>query len=392
MHWGRGRIALLISISAIVVAASFLVHATTIPSRSDLLSVVPGSKSFDHNIRPVDYYIMKGGNGDRSGVAFITSAVPPDVSGYGGEIDVLVGMDMSGRITGVRILGHSESPDFMGRVIGAGLLQRFVGREHGDAFSDIEAITGATLTSQAIIDDIKTAIPAVAGEVLKDARKLPTGGGILDVQNLRLAGVLAMIIASVVAASLSRGRLLRVGVLILSVAVIGIWQNTPITIGNLVDFRNLRISFSAGLPITILIIFAFVAALAKGNLYCSYLCPFGALQTIAAKLRLPKVCPSKITMKNMEYLRLLMAIIAIYAIAGTGSIAFRFIEPFSLCFSHEPDRMALMQASVVIVAAMFVRRVWCRFFCPTGLIFDLFAMLGAKIRHGLKGHGLRSKK
>lgn len=385
-RWSVRKIILLL-IPAVVIAASFLVHATTIPSRSDLLSVVPGSKSFDHNIRPVDYYIMKGGNGDRVGVSFITSAVPPDVSGYGGEIDVLVGMDMSGRITGVRILGHSESPDFMGRVIGAGLLQRFVGREHGDAFSDIEAVTGATLTSQAIIDDIKTAIPAVAGEILKDARKMPTGGGILDVQNLRLAGVLAIIIAAIIAISLPRIKILRVIVLVSAVGVIGVWENIPITIGALVDFRNLQISFSAGLPILILIIFAFIAALVKGNMYCSYLCPFGALQTGAAKVGLPKICPSKAAVGNMEYLRWIVAIVSIYEIAATGSIAFRSIEPFALCFSHEPDRPALIQAAVVMAAALFVGRVWCRFFCPTGLILDLFAMLGAKIRHGIRHHG-----
>ena len=91
------------------------------------------------------------------GAAFVTTSIDPQVSGYRDEIDVLVGIDLEGKITGAKVVGHRETPELMQRVLDSGYLSRFVGRIAGDDFGDIEAITGATVTSQAIANDIRTA-------------------------------------------------------------------------------------------------------------------------------------------------------------------------------------------------------------------------------------------
>lgn len=354
------------------------------PAASDLLSVVPGATSFDHRIRPLDFYRMKDASGGTIGAAFITSLIPPVVVGYRGEIDVLVGIDREGQITGAKILGHRETPEVMRKVLDSNFLRRFVGRKASDDFVGIEAMTGATISSQAIIDDVRTAAQAVAREIVGSGALLPPTPLRIDFGPWAGgAAVMLLIGGSVAATCVPRKKWIRRALLVLSVVVIGLWLNTPVTVGDLIDLRNLVIPGFAKAALLLLIAFGVLSAFWRGNCYCAYLCPFGALQEGAAALNLPKCHLDAKTDRRWSWLRWIVAIAAIYAIAAEGSQAARTMEPFALCFARDPVRPVLIQTGVVLAAALFVRRVWCRFLCPTGLVFDLLALLGAKGRHAI---------
>lgn len=83
--------------------------------------------------------------------------------GYAGDIKMLVGIDSDGRIKGVRILEHAETPGLGARIaeIKSGenhpwFLEQFKEKNAKDLkFSDIQAITGATISSRAVFDGIK---------------------------------------------------------------------------------------------------------------------------------------------------------------------------------------------------------------------------------------------
>jgi NosR/NirI family transcriptional regulator, nitrous oxide reductase regulator len=377
---------------AALVAAALVgsrLFAATLPSASDLLAVVPGAASFEHEIRPLDFYRLKDAAGRDVGVAFVTSQIPPQVAGYGGEIDVLVGMDASQRITGAKILGQHEAPQYIQRVFDAGFLSRFIGKKAGENFKDIETVSGATISSRAIIEDARTAAAAMAAGLA--GAKVLAEAGERAVPWVPIAAVVLLVALSMTAMLRHRVRWLRTATLVLSVAVIGFWLNAPVTIGDLVDLRNLSFGWTANAPLAILIVFAVVAGLVRGNLYCASLCPFGALQEGCARLTPHKCAPGKRALATASYLRWIVAIVAIAAIADATSSAFRTVEPFALCFLWPPEKSALLQAGVVLAAALIVRRAWCRFFCPTGLVFDLVALLGAKARHAVKGIGRRKQ-
>jgi Na+-translocating ferredoxin:NAD+ oxidoreductase subunit G len=83
------------------------------------------------------------------------------VSGYGGRIRYLVGMADNERVTGVRIIAHSETPG-LGDAIEpqrSDWIRQFVGRRPGDAQpwalttdgGAFDAIAGATITSRAMV-------------------------------------------------------------------------------------------------------------------------------------------------------------------------------------------------------------------------------------------------
>lgn len=81
--------------------------------------------------------------------------------GYAGNIDLLVGINNQGKVTGVKILKINETPGLGQNATEIKFLEQFIGKTRDDklkAKEDIQAITGATITSQAVSDGVKKAL------------------------------------------------------------------------------------------------------------------------------------------------------------------------------------------------------------------------------------------
>ena len=90
--------------------------------------------------------------------------------GYGGDISVMTGVDADGKVTGVNILSHGETAGLGAKATEESFRDRFVGLIHGITVSkdkagdnSIDAITGATITSRAVVDAVNAAIEAAGG-------------------------------------------------------------------------------------------------------------------------------------------------------------------------------------------------------------------------------------
>lgn len=77
--------------------------------------------------------------------------------GYGGDVGVMIGIDMSGTITGIEILSHSETPGLGANSTSDEFNNRFVGKsgeltvdKNSNDGQNIQAITAATITSKAV--------------------------------------------------------------------------------------------------------------------------------------------------------------------------------------------------------------------------------------------------
>ena len=82
--------------------------------------------------------------------------------GYSGDIKLLLGVDTLGRLTGLTVLEHSETPGLGAKIIAPGFLAQFKGRSLSNTRwavtsdnGDIDAITGATISSRAMADAVK---------------------------------------------------------------------------------------------------------------------------------------------------------------------------------------------------------------------------------------------
>lgn len=83
-------------------------------------------------------------------------------NGFGGEISMIVGISGDGLITGVKVVNHTETAGVGERIISNGsILSQFVNAS-ANSITSVSTITGATVTSKAIIDGVQKALSAVA--------------------------------------------------------------------------------------------------------------------------------------------------------------------------------------------------------------------------------------
>ena len=81
--------------------------------------------------------------------------------GYGGYIDILVGLEDENTIKGINIIKHSESPGLGARIIEDEYRNQYIGLDIVDSemrfnSGQIDSITGATISSKAVADAVKT--------------------------------------------------------------------------------------------------------------------------------------------------------------------------------------------------------------------------------------------
>lgn len=89
------------------------------------------------------------------------------VNGFGGAINMMVGIDAEGRVAGVSIVSHSETASLGANCTREDFRSQFSGAEGTLAVTkdggSIEALTGATVTSRAVTNGVNLALEFVKG-------------------------------------------------------------------------------------------------------------------------------------------------------------------------------------------------------------------------------------
>lgn len=108
------------------------------------------------------YVVGLDKDGNEVGMVFTTTA-----KSYGGEILVMTGVDSEGKITGVEILSISDTPglgmnaqkpEFRNKFIGMSDKITVVKNSANSANNEIDALSGATISSNAVADAINSAL------------------------------------------------------------------------------------------------------------------------------------------------------------------------------------------------------------------------------------------
>lgn len=142
-----------------------------------------------------------------------------------------------------------------------------------------------------------------------------------------------------------------------------------------------------------------------GRWICGWLCPFGLVQDLLHKIRTPKVKKGRVT-KVLSYFKYVLLVVfvvifpLIYVIRDLPLPAFcKYICPegtfggaLGLLINPANDGYFAMLGPLFtwkfilmvsfIVGAVFIYRVFCRFFCPLGALYGLFnkiAIFGIKL-------------
>lgn len=109
----------------------------------------------EYNLEEGDIYTISS-DGTKIGYAFIAIG-----KGYGGDIDIVVGLENKTTLKGIAVIAHAETPGLGDKILGADFTDRFVGLDIADVVltqdgGKIDAITGATISSSAVVEGVRT--------------------------------------------------------------------------------------------------------------------------------------------------------------------------------------------------------------------------------------------
>lgn len=119
--------------------------------------VLPDAKDFEE----ADGYFIGKNGGEDVGYVFTTES-----GGYGGKVKVMTGIGSDGMIKGVAIISHSETPglganctkDSFKDMYKQPAKQLTVVKNKAAAEGEIEAMTGATITTNAVTNAVNEAV------------------------------------------------------------------------------------------------------------------------------------------------------------------------------------------------------------------------------------------
>lgn len=309
---------------------------------------------------------------DATQVSVFNSAdLAPDVVGFAGPITLAVAVDADGELQGVRVAASRETPAYLAMT--APWMARLRGIKLFDPapFAEIDAVSGATITSQAVLRTIEVSAREIAP--LFNPGASPKGPRItaswFDANFWWLTAFTggALIMRSF------PGRWRRRAFLLAVVLVLGMRLNLQYSAHHAVS------ALAWSLPLPRLTGAFFMVALVPlctllwGNVYCGYLCPFGALQELIGDLRPKSLAtdPDKRVWRWGRLVKYLLLFLLVLRFALSRDFTHVDVDPLTTFFSVLRDRWTLLFGGVLIALSFPYRRFWCRNLCPAGAFLAL---------------------
>lgn len=288
------------------------------------------------------------------------------VAGFGGNLRVVVGISPEGKIAGIELGENYESVGFIERVRETGFFEKWNGLSVEEAAkADVDTVSGATMSTRAIKSMVALNLSKYSGMKIAANSEDSTPFWFKIAVFVILAYSL---FAFFFPQKTAKFRILH---LVLLVVILGFIGGSALSIES---FKNWLTTGNIALVPAVILCCALILPIVSGrNFYCTFLCPFGAMQEIFGKIPLPKKnLPAKF-MKGVSVFKVVL-LAAVYILMILKIIEdLTVFEPFS-AFKFETAALpALILAASFLIVSLFINRPWCRFFCPTGTLLNMFA-------------------
>ena len=303
---------------------------------------------------------------------FSTEHLAAGVIGYGGPVVLAIGLQRDGVLKDFQVLESNETPVYLELL--SSWMNGLKGRRILDAapFAGVDAVSGATLTSRAILDTLERSTHAFAAQVwdMQDlgASPAPTSRAI-DTDFFLLAAFLA----AAVLVRYRPGKWRRRLFLVASVLLLGLWRNVQYSTPHVFSLLTLNAPQGWLSSVFVLIVLVPVITVLVGNVYCGYVCPFGALQELLGDLRPAALAtdPDKHLWRYGRFVKYVLLLLVVVFFAMTRDPAVLSADPLVTVFSVARGREALVLGGGALLLAIPFRRFWCRNLCPAGAFLSL---------------------
>ncbi|MFQ6003700.1 MAG: FMN-binding protein, partial [Candidatus Zixiibacteriota bacterium] len=271
------------------------------------------------------------------GLCFTTTDVVPEERGYSGPIKIMIGMDLEGRITGIKILHHTETPSYVRELKSAWFSDQFKGKSIADRFKvneDIDGITRATITAEAVARAVKKSGRKVGRDVLNlhvvEAEEEGYLSGFAKIEIFILGSLFAVAAVGFI----KKSKRLRYSSLIVALIFLGFAKSSPVSMVHIASI------LSFNLPILTYNIFWYlliglmlVTTSLRGRLYCGWICPFGSVTELLNKVKTPKLNISERIDKKAKSIKYIILWLLIIFSLILNNVNVSNYEPFSTLFN-----------------------------------------------------------
>ncbi len=341
------------------------------------LARISDSAEFELREQPFDYYLGSGGSpeGETASVASIAGA--PDVRGYAGAINLLLSVDGAGILRGARYVDSNETPSYITGIDGwlAGLRGIDLSAQ-SLTLQRIDGLSGATVTSRAALEAINQSVAAV-GKAAFD-KNFGVQGDPPDIPGFWLSArfiATALLLLAFFPVYLSGSEPGRLALQFASLVLLGVWLNSLVTEVDLVNISLGHLSSLSENPQRWLLLgFVLISALLFGQVWCGYLCPFGALQEFISRIgrRLGlRTYPGRQLDTRLRFIKFLLLALLLIGVWSTGDTSLAMFNPMQHAFGSRWQGWMLGIIGVVLIGALFYFRFWCRYLCPFGAFLAL---------------------
>lgn len=190
---------------------------------------------------------------------------------------------------------------------------------------------------------------------------------------------LLLLLAMVMASFLRKSEKLRWATLAYTLVYLG-WID-----GGFVSVSHITNSIKMGpgmflqdLPTLLIIVFTVVTTLFWGRVFCSSLCPFGALQDFITRFvpkRWQRSLPQALHDKAIYFKYGVLAFLVIMALTYSEISLFQYFEPFGTAFYFSQSLVLWIILAAILLGAMLIPRFYCRYACPLGAALGLTALI-----------------
>lgn len=288
---------------------------------------------------------------------------------YGGPLEVAVVVGQDKGVRQVAVLKSRDTSSYMERVLGLGTPGAFIGRMIDD-LPEVDTVSGATLSSVALIRSIESAAARI-GTSRFGLPQQPEPEVTTTPELSKLVLITLLFGAALWGTSRScrvNRRKFRALLLVCSVVTLGFWFGSQFSIATLAllldgDWLHGVASYAA----LLCLLLAVVSFLLTGkNLFCSMLCPFGAVQEGLGKIT---GCSAPLRYRWMTWLARTWVVTLLAAGLYYHAPAAIMYEPFGKAFTFIGSGVVYALTILVVIASLVVKRPWCFLFCPATSLF-----------------------
>ncbi|NLA24804.1 MAG: 4Fe-4S binding protein [Bacteroidales bacterium] len=291
-----------------------------------------------------------------------------DIKGYGGCLPFVIVLNSQKKIEQLVLLKHRETPRWIKSMRKIGFFDEWNNLSIDEALNKkVDAISGSTITSDCIIQSLQMRLSVYSDQMDAYEKKINYPKLLINI-----AVVLVLLFALINFLYPARTKKIRWLMHLLNVLVIGFIATDLISLSffkaTIIEGVDLKMRFGL---LSILLLSVILPIFTNKSFYCQYVCPFGSLQYFSGLITKKKYKYNKVLAKFLNYFRYVYLLGLLLLIIIGVEVVLESFEPFTAFTFQHSSIFIISFALIFVILAMFFNKPWCRFFCPTGAIFEL---------------------